>query len=147
LGVVSHERKVFVNVQPPRVSRGFCFYNSFVSSPDLPITPIANEDLDITTFPKRRDPFNTLVNFAYSFDGYKHFGMERCAEIANAALSTFYRTQILPDDINVIRACLFFEARRWTLYKKEPDNKGMIYIHALIDRLEKQLKAKAESQS
>jgi hypothetical protein len=115
-----------------------------VNPPDLPITLIATEDLDATTFPKRLDPFNTIVKFAYSFDGYKQFGMERCAEIANTALSTFYHTQILPDDIDVIRACLFFEARRWTLYQKEPDNKGMIYIHALIDKLEKQLMAKAE---
>jgi hypothetical protein len=104
-----------------------------------PVPLVANEDLEITTFPKRRDPFDTIVKFAYSFDGYAHFGTEKCAEIANAALSTFYHTQVLPDDINVIRACLFFEARRWTLYQKEPDNKGLIYIHALIDRLAKKL--------
>jgi hypothetical protein len=122
------------------------FYNPAMDAPAFPITPVADDNLDITTFPKRRDPFDSIVKFAYTFDGYAHFGMEKCAEIANAALSTFYHTQVLPDDIDVIRACLFFEARRWTLYKKEPDNKGMIYIHALIDRLEKQLKAKAESQ-
>jgi hypothetical protein len=105
----------------------------------LPITLIANEKLEPTTFPKRRDPFDTLVQFAYSFDGYTHFGMETCAELANAALSNFYHSQVLPDDIDVIRACLFFEARRWTLYKKEPDNKAFIYIHALLDRLTKRL--------
>jgi hypothetical protein len=104
-----------------------------------PVTLVANEDLDIATFPKRRDPFDTIVKFAYSFDGYAHFGTEKCAEIANAALSSFYHAQVLPDDIDVLRACLFFEARRWTLYQKEPDNKGIIYMHALIDKLAKRL--------
>jgi hypothetical protein len=103
------------------------------------MTLVANEDLEPSTFPKRRDPFDKIVKFAYSFDGYTHFGMEKCAEIANTTLSTFYHTQVLPEDISVIRACLFFEVRRWTLYQKEPDNKGMIYIHALIDRLERQV--------
>lgn len=103
------------------------------------MTLIPNDELDVTTFPKRRDPFNKIVEFACTYDGYAHFGMEKCAEICNAALSTFYHSQTLPDDIDTLRACLFFEARRWTLYGKEPDNKGLIYIHALIDRLAKQL--------
>jgi hypothetical protein len=101
----------------------------------LPIALIPNEQLDINTFPQRRDPFNTIVEFAYSFDGYAQFGMENCAELCNASLSAFYQSQVLPDDIDTLRACLFFEARRWTLYGKEPDNKGLIYIHAVIDRL------------
>lgn len=115
-----------------------------VNAPDLSTAFVANVDLDISTFPKRRDPFDRIVKFAYSFDGYAHFGMEKCAELANASLSNFYHSQVLPEDIDAIRACIFFEARRWTLYQKEPDNKGLIYIHALIDRLEKQLKAKTE---
>jgi hypothetical protein len=110
-----------------------------VNALDVSIMLVANGDLDILTFPKRRDPFDTIIKFAYSFDGYAHFGTEKCAEIANAALSNFYHAQVLPDDINAIRACLFFEARRWTLYQKEPDNKGLIYIHALLDRLEKKV--------
>ena len=112
-----------------------------MDTPMLPITLIANEDLEPSTFPKRRDPFDKIAEFAYTFNGYAHFGMEQCAEIANTALSTFYHTQVLPEDISVIRACLFFEARRWTLYQKEPDNKGLIYIHALIDKLTKKLES------
>ncbi len=105
----------------------------------LPVKLVDNEALNVSTFPKRRDPFNELVKFAYGFDGYAHFGMEKCSEICNAALSNFYHSQVLPDDIDTIRACLFFEARRWSLYQKEPDNKGLIYFHALIDRLAKKL--------
>jgi hypothetical protein len=107
--------------------------------PQLPITPVANEHLDPNTFPQKRDAFNTVVAFAYTFDGYAHFGMEQCATIANTSLSTFYHSNVLPDELNVLRGCLFFEARRWTLYKQEPDNKGLIYMHALIDRIRKKV--------
>jgi hypothetical protein len=109
-------------------------YERFMTMPLIP-----NDKLDLKTFPQRRDPFNKIVEFANTFDGYAHFGMETCAEICNGALSAFYHSQVLPDDVDTLRACLFFEARRWTLYQKEPDNKGLIYIHALIDRLAKKL--------
>lgn len=105
----------------------------------LPMTPIAHEDLEPSALPHKRDPFDSLVKFAYTFDGYGHYGMEQCAAIANRALSTFYHTNSLPDDLDTLRACLFFEARRWTLYKQEPDNKGLIYMHALIDRIKKKI--------
>jgi hypothetical protein len=111
-----------------------------MNAPTLPITPIATEDLASATFPKRGDPFDSIVNFAYSFDGYAHFGTEKCAELANAALSAFYHAQVLPEDTEILRACLFFEARRWTLYQQEPDNKGLVYIHALLDKLAKRLR-------
>jgi hypothetical protein len=107
--------------------------------PQLPITPIVNEHLDPTTFPQKRDPFDAIAKFAYSFDGYAHYGMEECAAVANKALSTFYHSNRLPEELNVLRACLFFEARRWTLYKQEPDNKGLIYMHALIDKIKKKV--------
>jgi hypothetical protein len=105
----------------------------------LPVIPIASEQLNPDTFPQKRDPFNILVAFAYSFDGYAHFGMEACAALANETLSTFYHTNILPNDMDILRTCLFFEARRWSLYQREPDNKGLIYMHALIDRIKKKV--------
>ncbi len=110
-----------------------------METPQLPVTPISNQDLDPETFPHKRDPFDTVVMFAYTFDGYAHYGMEQCATLANNALSTFYHTNTLPNDLDTLRACLFFEARRWTLYKQEPDNKGLIYMHALIDRIKKKV--------
>lgn len=110
-----------------------------MESSSLPVITLSNDQLDPTTFPQKRDPFNTVVAFAYSFDGYGHFGMETCASMANQALSTFYHTNVLPDDLDMLRGCLFFEARRWSLYQREPDNKGLIYMHALIDRIKKKV--------
>jgi uncharacterized protein YozE (UPF0346 family) len=48
-----------------------------METPALPITLIANDSLDPATFPKRRDPFDRVVKFACTFDGYAHFGMEQ----------------------------------------------------------------------
>ena len=107
---------------------------------DPSVTPVAPSDLTPETFPKRGAYLKDIVPLAYTFDGYAHFGMECCAEICNAALSSYYRTDELPSDLATLRACLFFEARRWSLYDTEPDTKARIYIHALIDAIAEQVK-------
>ena len=99
------------------------------------ITPLEVKDLDINSFPKRGSSLEEITKLAYTFDGYAQFGMEECAALANAALSTFYHEQVLPEDVTEIRACLFFEARRWNLYQDLPDTKATIYIFSLIDKL------------
>jgi hypothetical protein len=107
-----------------------------LTRPDLPITPVPHAALRPETFPQRGAPFEALVAFAYTFDGYERFGMEACAQLANAALSRYYRERALPEpDFDTLRACLFFEARRWQLHKQEPDTKGLLYMHALIDAI------------
>lgn len=104
--------------------------------PQLPITPIAHEALEPETFPRRGAGFDELLAFAFTFDGYERFGMEGCAELANAALSRYYRERILPTGgLDVLRGCLFFEARRWQLHRQEPDTKGLLYMHALVDAI------------
>ena len=104
-------------------------------TPAPTITPVAAADLEPETFPKRGAYLQDIVPLAYTFDGYAHLGMERCAEVCNAALSHYYRTDELPDELATLRACLFFEARRWSLYDTEPDTKARIYLHALIDAI------------
>ncbi len=105
------------------------------------ISPIASENLDPATFPKRGAGLDEIVKFGYSFDGYAQYGMEACAELANKSLSTYYHTEVLPEDLLELRACLFFEARRWTLYQTMPDTKANIYIFALIDKIREKVKA------
>lgn len=107
--------------------------------PEIAVEPIATEALKLTALPKNGASFPEIVAFAYSFDGYAYYGMEACAELANKALSAYYHEAVLPDDMTEIRACLFFEARRWMLYGTMPDTKANIYIVALIDQLKKKL--------
>ncbi len=105
------------------------------------INPIAAKDLDINSFPKRGSSLEEITSLAYTFDGYAQFGMEECAALANAALSKFYHEQLLPEGLTEVRACLFFEARRWNLYQDLPDTKATIYIFALMDKLKECVKS------
>jgi hypothetical protein len=73
-----------------------------------------------------------VVNFAQQFSGYEEMGsFDRCGVIANAALEAFSRTAEVPSDEKELRACLFFEARRWRHFGSEPDENAWPYIEAL----------------
>ncbi len=110
-----------------------------VALPNADVNPIETKDLRAEMFPKQGSSFADVVVFAYTFDGYAHYGMEACAALANEALSVYYKQESLPEDISALRACLFFEARRWMLYGSMPDTKANIYIAALIKRLKEKL--------
>jgi hypothetical protein len=89
--------------------------------------------------PDPRDDFETIVAFAYTFDGYAHFGMEACGALANRTLTRFLADRTLPADLDELRACLYFEARRWIVLEAEPDTRARLYVGALLDRLAEKL--------
>lgn len=103
------------------------------------VEPIPHEALTREHLPHPRAPFEEVVELAYAFDGYQAFGMRMCGEMANRGLSHFVRLGELPGwlegDLDRLRACLFFEARRWILLEREPDARGLIYVHALVDAI------------
>jgi hypothetical protein len=94
--------------------------------------------------PDPRAEFDDIVAFAYGFDGYARFGLEGCGELANRTLSTFLTERRLPDDLDTLRACLYFEARRWIVLEQEPDTRARLYVGALLDHLGDRLEAAAE---
>ena len=108
--------------------------------PDAQVNPIESQHLSEEMFPRPGSSFADVVVFAYTFDGYAHYGMEACANLANQTLSGYYKEESLPEDVNELRACLFFEARRWMLYGSMPDTMANIYIAALIQKLKEKLK-------
>lgn len=91
--------------------------------------------------PASRAPFEEIVTFAYTFDGYEVLGMERCATLANEAMSAFGRDRSLPNDLDALRACLFFEARRWIVLEREPDIRSRLYVDALLERIAERAEA------
>ncbi len=97
---------------------------------------LAHHELRPEHLPHPRAPFEEVVRFAYAFDGYERFGMRLCGEMANRALSFFVETAELPawleGDLDRLRACLFFEARRWIRLEREPDTRSLLYVHRLI---------------
>jgi hypothetical protein len=85
--------------------------------------------------PDPRADFEAIVAFAYGFDGYARFGLEGCGELANRTLATYLSERRLPDDLDALRACLYFEARRWIVLEREPDTRARLYVGALLDHL------------
>jgi hypothetical protein len=85
--------------------------------------------------PSSRAPFEEIVTFAYTYDGYEQMGLERCGALANATLARFLEDRSLPADLDSLRACLFFEARRHIVLELEPDVRARLYVDALLERI------------
>lgn len=110
------------------------------SASSAPVEPIAHEDLGVDDLPRPREPFDAVVRFAYTFDGYAAFGMEMCGAVANRGRSQWTELGAIPDwlagDLDRLRASLFFEARRWIVLEREPDTQSLMYVHDLIRVIE-----------
>lgn len=88
---------------------------------------IPNEQLCLDEIPTAEATVSDLIEFAHSFNGYEAFGSyERCAEIAN-----------LQDhrSLDHLRACLFYEARRWRHFGEGPDPESLAYWHLLVRKI------------
>jgi hypothetical protein len=106
------------------------------------MTAMARRDLSVPhrsltrdDVPDPRADFEAIVAFAYGFDGYARFGLEACGTLANRVLATYLAERRLPDDLDELRACLFFEARRWIVLEREPDTRARLYVGALLTHL------------
>ena len=106
---------------------------------DAAVRPVAHAALTRDHLPHPRAPFEEVIAFAYTFDGYARFGMTMCGEMANRAASQWADTGELPAwltaDLDRLRGCLYFEARRWIRLEREPDTRALIYVHRLIDAI------------
>ncbi|MDR9391257.1 MAG: hypothetical protein RI554_04435 [Trueperaceae bacterium] len=113
------------------------------------VQPIDHDDLRVEHLPHSRDPFDDVVRFAATFDGYAVYGMEMCGEMANRAMAQWEQLGAVPTwlegDLPRLRGCLYFEARRWIRLEREPDTRSLIYVHALIDAVRDALEARDEA--
>ena len=107
--------------------------------PDVATVP--HRALTARDVPDPRADFDDIVAFAYTFDGYARFGMEGCGDLANATVRRFLADRTLPDDLDALRACLYFEARRWIVLEREPDARARLYVGALLGAIEEALDA------
>lgn len=103
------------------------------------VRPVAHDALTRDHLPHPRAPFEEVIALAYTFDGYERFGMNMCGEMANRAVSQWTALGELPawltGDLDRLRGCLYFEARRWIRLEREPDTRALIYVHRLIDAI------------
>jgi hypothetical protein len=71
--------------------------------------------------------------FATTFDAPGRFGStDACGELADWALGRWRRTGELPSSLDELRACLFFEQRRWRFQGGEPSPEVMRWVSALV---------------
>ncbi len=97
----------------------------------MPATNIPTSQLTATDLPPDNAELEDLIRFAYTFDGYQHWGsISRCAEIANARDH---------GSLEKLRTCLFFEVRRWRQYGDLPDEETVRYCRSLVAEIRQRL--------
>ena len=77
--------------------------------------------------------------FAHEFDGYAAYP-DNLGELANGAVKDWHLNQALPDNLLLLRSCLFYEARRSRFIEGYPSEKDMSYLDALVDKIKTNLK-------
>lgn len=88
---------------------------------------ISNDQLQLEQIPSDDASFSELCQFAHTFNGYKAFGsFEACARIANRAEHS---------SLDHLRACLFFEARRWRHFGESPEGEALAYWRELVSKI------------
>ncbi len=75
--------------------------------------------------------FATFTYFGYD----RHGGVEGLGALANSSLEQWRQTRSLPSSVQLIRASLFFESRRWHHYGYPPDEEAEAYMRALVEKL------------
>jgi len=97
---------------------------------------ISNQDLRENDIPGSRAPWRVTETFALSFDGYKRHGsFARCANMANRCQKAYAKNRTVPETLDALRTCLFFEQRRWRHFEAFPDAAGRRYIGALLAKI------------
>ena len=86
----------------------------------------------------REDPLPERVGeyfeFAHQFDGYAAYP-ETLGELANGVCKDWYEAEVLPDDLTLLRSCLFYEARRSRFVWGFPSESDMGYLDALVAKI------------
>ena len=90
---------------------------------------ISSGELRVHDLPTTYGDWSDYARFAVTFSPKDREG---CAEFAASAFANWRRTSNVPRTLQELRACLWFEQRRWRFMGREPDAEGMQYAAALI---------------
>jgi hypothetical protein len=84
--------------------------------------------------PSGRANWDEIQMFALTFNGYKRYPNDGCAKFAISLVRSFLAGKNGLEKLNLsrLRACLFYEQRRYRHLDVEPDKKPMKYIRALL---------------
>ncbi|MEU1207579.1 hypothetical protein [Nocardia sp. NPDC005825] len=75
--------------------------------------------------------------FAHTYNGYEAFGPtpERLGETVREVRLGWNRLGVLPDDLNLLRACLFLEVRGYRHRDDDMPFKDDRFVQAVVDRI------------
>jgi hypothetical protein len=90
---------------------------------------IQTGELRAQDLPTTYGDWSDYARFAVTFAPQDREG---CREFATSAFAHWRRTSEVPRSVQELRACLWFEQRRWRFMGREPDSEGMQYAAALI---------------
>ena len=103
---------------------------------------IPNSELVEGHIPAPGAGWKSILAFALSFNGYKHWGsFKKCREVAKLGIDQYRDRHTLARSLTDLRTSLFYEARRWQHFKKSPTKAGMDYIRALIEEIRVRVQA------
>ena len=98
---------------------------------------VPNEGLDATAVPPVTAAWNIIGNFALTLNGYKAVGEDECGYLANRVRGEFATDGACFQRLSLteLRACLFFEQRRFRHFGDEPEGEDRIYANALLEAI------------
>lgn len=86
--------------------------------------------------PDAEASWTDVSEFALTFDGYEVYdNAERLGEFANHTIEQWKRTGEIPQNLTDLRACLFFEQRRFRHFGDIPEGSDMVYLRALVEAI------------
>ena len=97
---------------------------------------IQTGELRASDLPTTYGDWSDYARFAVTFSPHDR---EFCRELASDAFARWRRTGEVPPRLEELRACLWYEQRRWRFLGREPDSEGMRYAGALIRAMRTQL--------
>jgi len=99
---------------------------------------VSNERLKATDVPPVTESWNAIGGFALTLDGYQVIGQRECGQLANRVKSEFARNTASLQSLSLteLRACLFFEQRRFHHFGWEPQGPDRIYVNALLEAIQ-----------
>jgi hypothetical protein len=84
--------------------------------------------------PFRSPELDEIFALVQSFDGYQEFP-DTLAGLANHAATTWHETGELPDNVLLVKSCLFYEFRRARFIWGYPSERAMPYLRALASTI------------
>lgn len=89
--------------------------------------PVPNERLTVDLIPGRGAPWQQIETFALSFPE----GGAACGPLA----LEYKAKGTLPEELSALRACLWFEQRRWRHWQAVPTGENLEWIHRLLEAI------------